>query len=66
MHDGPRTATVKAEQLVNKSAEMWKARGGLSVTTNDWQVIFMSKLISQLKQGDNDICLENDIGDNSD
>ena len=26
----------------------------------------MSKLISQLKQGDNDICLENDIGDNSD
>ena len=26
MHDGPRPATVKAEQLVNKAAEMWKAR----------------------------------------
>ena len=66
MHDGPRPATVKAEQLVNKAAEMWKARGGLRFTTNDWQVRFISKLICKLKQGDNDNSLENDIGDDSD
>ena len=66
MHDGPGPATVKAEQLVNKAAEMWKARGGLRFTTNDLQVRFISKLICKLKQGDNDISLENDIGDYSD
>ena len=60
--NGPRPGTVEAEKLMNQAAEKWKSHNGLEFTTQNWQIRFISKLISRLKGGNN--CAED--SDNAD
>ena len=47
--NGPAAATEEAEVLMHSAAKQWGAHMGLEFTTQNWQIRFVSKLISQLK-----------------
>ena len=49
--EGPKPGTVAAEELINKAADRYRANKGLQFQTKSWQMRFISKLISQLKDG---------------
>ena len=64
--DGPNPGTVAAENLITKAAAKYQAYKGLNFQTKNWQMRFISKLISQLKDGAKVEEVEDDDDDDED
>ena len=59
--NGPRAETMDVKKLINQAAEKWKSHNGLEFTTKNWQISFISNVISRLKGGND--CAEDSDAD---
>ena len=67
MTNGPKPGTLEAEKLMDQAAKKWNTHNGLQFTTANWQIRFVSKLISQLKASSSVTdALESDDDDDQD